>query len=330
MRILNATKSVKTLMSDIGTLITVKPGELSAVMIASRNLITSAMKLGEPNEIGIIVSGSYELDITKTISGAVPYLYTDENEAISKLIDPNINYKEGLKKNLADTELKLAIKEKDDEILLHKGRIKSLESEIEKLKSDKSNAALVTEFNTLQSKYNALQAEKMSLDSQNKESKDEMENLNKKLSELRESNGSLSQELSAINSAYSKLVEEKKLVDDELAILKSNQQSNDSEEVDKLKNDFAKANEEIANLNSELSTTKSEYDSLAKKAKGLEANDKAWKDLCDSKDEEIKKFKESLEEASNTIESMRSEFNKACEQFQITKDENGNWIQITE
>lgn len=322
MVILNATRSVKSLISDSGSLITIKPGQLSQVMIASRNLIISAMKLGEPDQIGIIISGSYEMDISKTITGAIPYLYTNVNEAKNKLLDPNINYEEGS----VATNLNAELAKKNQEIEKLKEELQSKKSTNENSKSN----ALVTEFNTLQSKYNSLMSERNALEDAKKKATKEIEDLNNKLNDLRNSNGSLTQELSAVNTNYSKILEEKKKLEDEIELYKNNESNSNNTEVSSLNQDLSKANEEIGRLSSELESKAKELDSLNKKLSGLEANDKAWQKISDDKDEEIEQYKTSLKEATETIENMKNEFNTACQKFKITKDENGDWIQITE
>ena len=93
MRIINGTKRTINILTERGTVFSVAPGSKSDVTVASVNLIQSAINSGKPSEIGIVLSNSWELSVANQVSGGQPYYYTNEAEAVAKLIDPTVDYK---------------------------------------------------------------------------------------------------------------------------------------------------------------------------------------------------------------------------------------------
>jgi chromosome segregation ATPase len=299
MQILNATTQVKSVMTDRGDFITINPGEISKLIIASRNIIIGTMKLGTPSEVGIIISGSYEFEIASSITGSTPYIYTDLEEAKSKLLDPSIDYKSNLntsKLNKANEEL----------IRQNEEVINDLNNQIKKLKADLKDASSVNEsqlveserkYKDLESKFINVQTERDRLKSQLTESQDQVSNLTENLNSLRK-------EYSNNRSYYD---EAQKTIDSLSAQLKvmTDEKSKLQSEVDDLK-----SNMESIESKPDIPVTESEeYKKLQSENQDLKSN---------------------LKDATDTIEAMKSKFNSACEKFRITTDENGEWIQLPE
>lgn len=302
MLILNATKNVKSVMTDRGDLVTIKPGELSPVMVASRNLILSAINLGSPAEVGVILNSSYEMEIIKNITGAAPYIYTDTAEAQARLIDPSIDYQGTLaadKVNLLNVE---AIKEKDEEIKSLKEQVKELTEKLAQSTDNSEVADLTAKLTQANQLHKEVQLERDRLKTQLLESQDQVKDLTDKVNQLRNESGSASQELTSSNEMITKLSLEK----DELI-----------KKVEVLEQKLSAVPEDNSEeLKSTVETLTNDVEQLTKSNEELTSTNQS--------------LKSSLKEASEQIDFMKSEFNKACEKFKITKDDNGEWVQITE
>lgn len=308
MLVLNATTRLMSFMNEKNDLIQVKPGQVSEVIIASAILIRNVIKSGTPNEIGIIVQGSWEFDVARSISAAHDYLYTDLMEAKSKLIDPSIDYTGNLNAFKINSSNVIALAQKDDEIKRLRQQIVQLtdqvmsgssDSEAIKNNLEKKLAKLGDDFQKVQSERDRLQV-------QLNESLDSIKDLTEKLNISRSQLGTAQSELKSSSDMIDKL-------SNEIEAMKAESQMN------------ASADEEIAKLHAELAAveqSKAEFD-YQMEAKNKEIQD--WDKLCQRKDGEIKDLKSSLKEASDQIESMKSEFNKACEIGRLQRDEDGNW-----
>lgn len=308
MLILNATTKVKCVMTDNGSLVSIMPGEVSTLIIASRNLIIAAMELGSPQEVGIILSGSYELDIAKTITGSIPYLYTDEMEAKAKLLDASIDYKSNLNAGKVNAQNEELLKIKDQQIMDLKKQLVEAEDRI--AKGSNSTTELKLEYNKkLASTESALEKAAVERDrfrNQLIESQDQVKDLTDKVNLLQAQNGKISQELSGAMNKISELTEQ----------LDAPTAAEDNEDLMKANQTIQELTETVDSLNSKLSSAKDEV--------------KGWKKGCEERDSKVKELTNELTEASNIIDNMKSEFNKACEKFRITKDESGEWIQLEE
>lgn len=294
MFILNATKEVKSIMSDNGVIVSVGPGEVSQLIIASKNQIRAAMNLGSPKEVGIILDGSYDLALAKDISGAQPYLYTDIEEAKAKLIDPSIDYKAKLAGTLEINVLRGQLESKELDLKAKDAMIATLQANIDKLKAEDVKIELENKVRELEGRFHEAESDKLRLNSQLKDTQEQLRLINDTVSGLRKEVGDKDQELVSINKLLQEKVEKLTTVEQQLA-------NQASEKVD-LSEYVSK--EEYSRLEAELTK---------KIAELTHTNDT---------------YKESLQEASNTIEAMKSSFNEACEKFSITRDENGEWIQI--
>lgn len=299
MQILNATTQVKSVMTDRGDFITINPGEISRLIIASRNLIIGTMKLGTPSEIGIIISGSYEFDIAASITGSTPYIYSDLQEAKSKLLDPSIDYKANLntaKVNHANEEL---IKQKDQRIEEYKKQIKDLESQIEDAKKTGEDNLVENQrkYKELEGRFVDVQKERDRIKSQLQEAQDQVSNLNENLNTVRK-------ESSSNKNYYTKSQE---MVD------------NLTSQLNAMTADRDKYKSEVEKIQGELDTLKSNQAQIVPPTESDE-----YKKL----QSEYDNLKSNLKDASDTIENMKNKFNAACEKFRITTDENGEWIQL--
>lgn len=294
MFILNATKFSKSLMTENGTIISVAPGEVSQLMIASRNMVIAAMKLGNPQEIGIILNGSYEMDLVKQITGAVPYLYTDIAEAKSKLIDPSIDYKGHLESNKANLVLEDKVKTLTEENSLLKNQISNLENELKLANASDLKLELENRVGELEKVNKDLLVDKNRISDQLTQANDLIKTQSESLNNLRKENGDRMQEMASQSDMINKLSEKVKSLELELENEK--------------KNEVAITPDMQAKLDS--------YDDLESKVKEDESL--------------ISSLKSNLSDASNLIESMKTDFNKACSKFGLYRDESGEWVRDPE
>ena len=315
MLVLNATTKVKSVMTDRGDLIQIGPGEFSRIIIASRNIIISAMNLGSPTEIGIIITGSYEMDIAKSITGCIPYLYTDQDEAKVKLLKADVDYKGNLnasKINAANEEL---IRSKDEEISSLKTQLNDCKKELESLlNSDQVRVELEKQVESITKNLKTTVDERDRLKTQLQDSEDQIQSLTKTVNDLRSKSGSMTQDLAGANEMISKLTAQLDEVKNSSAT---------SADLEKVQDDLLKVKQDYNTLEIESSNKDKKIDDLLSQIDG-------WKVASDGKDNQIKELSEALSEASKTIDDMKAQFNEACSKFNITKDDEGNWIQIVE
>lgn len=315
MLVLNATTKVKSVMTDRGDLIQIGPGEFSRIIIASRNIIISAMNLGSPTEIGIVITGSYEMDIAKSITGCIPYLYTDQDEAKAKLLKADVDYKGNLnasKINAANEEL---IRSKDEEILSLKTQLNDCKKELESLlNSDQVRVELEKQVESITKNLKTTVDERDRLKTQLQDSEDQIQSLTKTVNDLRSKSGSMTQDLAGANEMISKLTAQLDEVKNSSAT---------SAELEKVQDELLKVKQDYNTLEIESGNKDKKIDDLLSQIDG-------WKVASDGKDNQIKELSEALSEASKTIDDMKAQFNEACSKFNITKDDEGNWIQIVE
>lgn len=315
MLVLNATTKVKSVMTDRGDLIQIGPGEFSRIIIASRNIIISAMNLGSPTEIGIVITGSYEMDIAKSITGCIPYLYTDQDEAKAKLLKADVDYKGNLNASKINAVNEELIKSKDEEILSLKTQLDNYKKELKSLlNSDQVRVELEKQVESITKNLKTTVDERDRLKTQLQDSEDQIQSLTKTVNELRSKSGRMTQDLAGANEMISKL----------------------TAQLDEIKNSSA-TSAELEKVQDELLKVKQDYNTLEiesgnkdKKVDDLLSQIDGWKVASDGKDNQIKELSEALSEASKTIDDMKAQFNEACSKFNITKDDEGNWIQIVE
>lgn len=306
MIIINATKTVKTILTARGDVMTIQPGGQSEMTVASSYLVRAAMKLGDPSEIGIVINGSYEMQVASQITGSAPYLYTDLQEALSKLIDPSIDYTAKLdnSKNVLQLQDELAGKNK---------RIKDLESEIGELNSRLTlaeaadlKADLEKQVRTLETENKNVTSDKLRLEKQLSESQDQVTKQNDALNQLRQQVGEKDQILSQLNAQIKDLT----------AKLESATVSGSAELEAKL----SEANAKVTELEELVATANKQANDLQEANGEYETQ---IRKLQESKDAAMA----NLKEASQTIENMKTSFNAACEKFGLYLDDDGEWQQ---
>lgn len=327
MQIINATKSVRSILADDGELITIKPGDVSKVFTASSNAIRAAINLGQPNEIGIILGGSWERDIAKTITASADYLYTDIDDAKSKLLDPNVDYSSRMKEDISS--MKDVAKESayKDTIEKLNNKIRQLESENESLKNNTELSVLQDKIQDQINKTNEVEKERDNYKSQLTESQDQLSNLSKDYNSLKKK----------FDDSSNIMIESQKKIDElseTIEELKSNASAPvDDSEVKELKQNVDDLYKENQDFKSKLTKKDDLIDKLTKQVEELNiqlgeyAESQINEEELNKLKEENKELKDKLAEATAKIESMVSEFNTACEKFNISKDENGEWIQ---
>jgi len=306
MIIVNATKTVKTILTARGDVMTIQPGGQSEMTVASGYLVRAAMKLGDPSEIGIVINGSYEMNVASQITGSAPYLYTDLQEALSKLIDPNIDYTARLDNSKNVLQLKDELEGKNAEIKKLQAEIGELNSRLTLAEAADLKADLEKQVRTLEVDNKNLTGDKMRLEKQLSESQDQVTKQNETLNQLRQVVGEKDQVLSQLNNQVKDLTAklEAASVNDSKELEAKIAES--SAKIEELENLVATAN---ARCN-ELQEVNGDYETQIKR-------------LQESKDAAMA----NLKEASETIEKMKTSFNAACEKFGLYLDDNNEWQQ---
>jgi chromosome segregation ATPase len=87
MQVFNAKRSTVTIPLDNGEIIQVHPGQCSRPFVGTAAILMSVINSGAPNEIGVIVSSSYELDLIRQVSASMEYLFQSESDARAKLME---------------------------------------------------------------------------------------------------------------------------------------------------------------------------------------------------------------------------------------------------
>jgi len=200
MIIINGTKISKSILASNGDIINIPPGGQSQLTIASSYLIRAAMKLGDPTEIGIVINGSYEMQVASSITGSAPYLYTDLNEALSKLIDPNTDYTAKMDNSKNIHVYQDELKGKDETIKMLNSEIADLKSKLSIAEASDLKSDLERQIKTLESENKTLLSEKLRYESQYKESLTQIEELTKTINGFRKQEGERDQQITELNA----------------------------------------------------------------------------------------------------------------------------------
>jgi chromosome segregation ATPase len=293
-------------MTDKSELITILPGSKSKLMIASKNLISAAIKLGTPSEIGVILGGGYEFDVAKSVTAAIPYLYNSIEEAESKLLDPSIDYQSKVETQKNTLQLQEEVKSKNAVIEQLESQVADLRAKLESSVDSAKCNELETQVAELETSNRELTGDKSRLMTQVQELQDQLNAQNNLVNKLREDSGKKDQDLSTNNELISKL----------------NDQINDlQKKLDHYENQEAPlpvtSTQEYLELKENLELANSKIQELKdEKLKATSELESSNKDL-----------RENLSEAVDKIEKMKSTFNAACEKFNLYLDDNGEWQQ---
>lgn len=310
MIIINATKIVKTILTSNGDIMTIEPGGKSELTVASGYLIRAAMKLGDPNEIGIVIDGSYEMQIASQITGSAPYLYTDINEAMHKLIDPNVDYTAKLDNSKNVLQLQDELAGKNAEIKKLQAEIGELNSRLTLAEASDLKADLEKQVRTLETEVKDLTSDKLRLQKQLEESQDQVAKNTETLNQIRQQVGEKDQLISQLNA--------------QIKDLTSKVENNKSDEI---VSELEAVTKENASLKESLAKWENDYSiAEADHKKAIENYEEVAKKL--EKSEEARQAAlNNLKEAAETIDNMKTSFNAACEKFGIYLDDNGEWQQ---
>lgn len=249
---------------DRGDIMTVLPGEISQLFIATKNAIKGVMAFGTPDEVGIILGGTYEQSISQTITGCAPYCYMSEDEAKAKLIDPTIDYKGALESaqvtslKSESVELQKQIEAKDALIKKLEDQIKKDQEEIKKassneitdlklkeaLKQNESDAATITsltsELDGYKSNYESLKVQVDTLTTEKSALNEKISVLTKELKSRSDELELLSKKLQSDSLIKSELAEKEELIDKLKASLKES-----SDRIDQMRDLFNNACEKF-------------------------------------------------------------------------------------
>ena len=204
MKILNATlgKAIIPIPNSKELPIIIGPGEISQSYLASDQLIRAVISAGSENEFAIILEGGWEVDLSKTISGGIPYYYTSEEEA-KKLIDPNIDYKPSKESDVVRMRYEKILKEKEKEIDEKVNEIKSLKKDLEDSKKSFNDMDSVRIINEKESKINDLNSKVSILENQMEDLKNDMMLKEKENIEYRKKQGENDQIIKNLTSIAS-------------------------------------------------------------------------------------------------------------------------------
>lgn len=312
MRILNASNHVISVMVDNGALITILPGRLSQVMIASTNIIQAAINSVKSNsQLGIIIGSSIELDIARKITGSIPFIYQSEKEAMKRLLGvdsvdelqskPSLNpYQlEYEKKCLEFTELSSAY----DQLKMSFDSRVSSDIELENLKDEK--AKLSADLTSERTKGKGLLMEFNALESELKDSKTK---LSKTQDSIRTYEASFN-ELLGENKRLAELNKSLEIKVEELTSTVKETSSESDPQLTELQSENSKLKEELANVN------------------------KNYTELSLIGEQAVSKIEEltsKLTESDSQIETMREKFNSILNSFNIKVNESGELYQDSE
>jgi len=338
MQIINATTRIKSIMADNGQSIQLMPGKVSEVFLASKQLILAAIKLGTPKEIGIVTGGSYEFEIAKSITAAAPYLYNDLNEAKAKLIDPSIDYS-AKRAATADMLVKQQLIDRTAELNKANEELAKLKKQLE----SESNNELISKLNNIiaekTTQSDTLSKRITELENQLKKANENEQALRLEVSELNSKYSTATSTLEALRKDFADEVAKKEEYKNELDSLPS------TESIGKLQNSLIEAQEALELKKKEVKQLEEEIKSFPDKASILANQDKitdleaklaeaqvnldqAKMDAA-AKDEKLEQLKTALGETLKANEDMKNSFNEACAKFNITKDAEGEWIQLS-
>lgn len=220
MKVINAKKGVLLFPLGNEQMIQVAPGKLSENFIADANVIRSLIIGNRPEEVGFILSSSYELDIARNVTGCIPYIYNTDEEAIEKLIKgrdftptPNNPAK-------ALDGLKLEIARRDDTISNLNKEIEEKDAQLaELLKSQKPN---IEKIDSLSKEKVNLEANVKNLEKVTADLKTELESANTKSKSQDSEIKSLKSTIATKDSMIQQLQSEKQqLIDEGNKTLKS-------------------------------------------------------------------------------------------------------------
>jgi chromosome segregation ATPase len=195
MQILNATKVVKSILTPQNQLISIQPGQLSEPTIASSALIGAAIKLGTEKEIGIILTTSYEMEQARKVSASIPYLYTEVEEAKSKLLDPSIDYLGTINATRVNMEKDKIIEDKNQQIATLESEVKDLKEQLRINSGEALKSELEAKLAKLDAEYKSLMIESQRKDTRIKEYEDQINDLNSSLNKVRADLGNASQNI---------------------------------------------------------------------------------------------------------------------------------------
>lgn len=304
MKVLNATNRTISIMLDNGELMSIQPRQFSGTVIASKAIILSAIRAGNEKELGIVVSSSYELDIARQITGAVPFVYHSDREAEAKLLGDLPEEEKLPESNLNPLQItvdKLII-ERDDLKKERDGLVedkKKLEGEVALLKTDAESSDHGRKIADLEKQLEVQSTRIQGLENDIKDKDIQIESLTDKNNKL---TGEVTK-LTSTNESLGKQVGELKL---ELEVK--------AEELEKAK----QAQSSGGASEDEVQGYKDQINQLEGKVSGLEATIGENNTLIDE-------LKTEGKSAVETIESMRSDFNGACKKFGLYKKD-GVWF----
>lgn len=111
MKILNAKNQNLVFKLDNGSILVVKPGEVSAPFIGTKILLNCVINAGSPQEVGIIVTNSYELQLLQQLPAGYQYLHQSEEVAKAALLEGKKfeDIPDGLENDTVITKLKARV-----------------------------------------------------------------------------------------------------------------------------------------------------------------------------------------------------------------------------
>lgn len=199
MQILNGKQSTINFRLDNGELLKVKPGEISKSFVPSVFQLQAILAMGNPEEIAIILSSSYEMSVLSQLNGSMAYLKANEQVARAAILEgkdlssevissDNVEINQ-LKEKLVDkektiSELTEELTKKSEELAnspIHeyKSQLDIKESEVSKLTDVVTQ--LNEKINKLTSEYNDKCNEVNQLIAKKEQSEIKLTELNNKL-----------------------------------------------------------------------------------------------------------------------------------------------------
>lgn len=213
MFIFNAKESTLAFKLDNGDLMKVMPGEASKQFVPSLFQLQAILAMGDPSEVAIILSSSYEMDLLRQLNGAVAYIKSSIQVAREELMEGKVIEEPEVNVNIEAEKLKATLADKDKEVNVLQDRVKELETELanspaneltEKLKlSNEELTRTKSEVSELQSKLSNVESELINKEKELASSKTELDNVSRQLADanqkISDSVASSSSEIEILN-----------------------------------------------------------------------------------------------------------------------------------
>jgi chromosome segregation ATPase len=273
MQIFNAKKNGINIFLDNSEVLTINPGEVSKPFMGSVNVVTQLLALGQPDELAIIVTSSYEMDILRVKNASLAYMFNSVEAAKAKLLD-------GKDLTPSPTTVTMAEHEKVKKVLAD---ITAQRDELQKVAEDLNKKLEVAPSTKLLH---------------------EIDDKNKEIAELNDKVTEITNELESLKADYNTVTSER---DNSRA--ESDQLQAKVQELDKLVKELRSQLEEGGAGTTQLLDPKDseEYKKLANEFESTKEQVKSYQEVNEKLGNDNKQLNESVEVLKKSLETREQE-----------------------